>query len=135
MNDVDEVLKMYGLVPSKQYLDEIRKLLIEETSTQVLKDHELLKTLCVQLFAIGCVEDTSLIWRAKRKDFDAGCYIDVQLLCGAGVEETTRYLKELRNHETSEELDCLQKSIIAGDFNEFSKDSILDFYKGYYGIS
>lgn len=102
MDIVDEVLKLYCLEPKRSSVDEIRNLLMVELSKKEIRDHELLKTLCIQLFAFGCVEDTLLIWRAKRKDFDAGCYIDVQLLCGAGVEDTISYLEELGNLETSQ---------------------------------
>lgn len=134
MDKVNMVVNLYGIVPCKSNINEIRNLLSEEISNQNSEDHELLKTFCIQLFAIGCVEDTLLIWSAKRKDFDAGCYIDVQLLCGAGVEETVSYLNESNSLELREELDYLQKCIIEGDFNEFSRDSILDFYRGYYGL-
>ncbi|MCM3783506.1 hypothetical protein M3231_11010 [Neobacillus mesonae] len=51
------------------------------------EDNEYLKLLCMMLFSIGMVEDTLYIWKAKKKNFDAGIYIDAVLLCGAGVME------------------------------------------------
>ncbi|MDP9701456.1 hypothetical protein [Paenibacillus polysaccharolyticus] len=93
MNE-DELLQLYGMEPDKEQRESIRRLLQQEMENQKIEDHEVLKLLCIMLFAIGNVEDTELIWQAKRKNQDAGSYIDVQLLCGAGVEETIVYLEK-----------------------------------------
>ena len=56
------------------------------------------------LFCIGNVEDTTLIWQAKQKNQDTSSYIDVQLLCGAGYEETLFYLEKMDGEQAHEEL-------------------------------
>ena len=53
---------------------------------------EMLRTLCIQLFSLGVAEDSLLIWDAKQSSFDAGCGLDVQFLCGAGLEATKEFL-------------------------------------------
>lgn len=45
------------------------------------------------------IEDTRLIWQAKHLNMDAFFMIDVQLLCGAGLEATQLYLLEIDDEE------------------------------------
>src|SRR5258708_7595175 len=86
----DDALQRFGLTPKADDLPTIRQLLVEETERA--RKHQgnepLLRLFCIQLFAHGDIEDTLLIWRAKQSNFDAACGIDVQLLCGAGLEAT-----------------------------------------------
>lgn len=66
MNE-DELLQVYGIEPDKEQRESIRRSLQQEMENQKIEDHEVLKLLCIMLFAIGSVEDTELIWQAKRK--------------------------------------------------------------------
>ncbi|MBD0380177.1 hypothetical protein [Paenibacillus sedimenti] len=134
MDRTDELLEKYGLVPETEYLEVIRKLLIDEIENNNSEDNEYLKTLCIKLFSLGNVEDTYLIWRAKNKNFDTGCYIDIQLLCGAGIEETKKYLSNDLSNDAFDELSYIENGVISGDFNDFSRAKIIKFYKEYYGI-
>ncbi|NHN34522.1 hypothetical protein [Paenibacillus agricola] len=129
------ILRFYGLEPDRKHIEDIRSLLIYEINDRNSDDNEYMKTLCIQLFCLGQVEDTLLIWSAKRKSVDAGIYIDVQLLCGAGFEETTRYLKSLNTLYANDQLKYLEKSGRTNDFDDFSRESVITFYKNYYGIS
>jgi hypothetical protein len=53
----------------------------------------------------GQIEDSLEIWNAKNTDFDTYCYVDIQLVVFAGVNETLAYLEKegsenaLRAHE------------------------------------
>lgn len=132
MNE-DELLQVYGLAPDKKHRESIRKLLHQEMENRVAEDFEVLKLLCIMLFAIGNVEDTELIWQAKRKNQDTGSYIDVQLLCGAGVEETIVYLEKKGGEQAHDQVLYLKKCELY-DFVDFSKDKWLSGYKAYYGI-
>nr|WP_154982935.1 hypothetical protein [Paenibacillus xylanexedens] len=132
MNE-DELLQMYGIEPDKEQRESIRRLLQQEMENREAEEHEVLKLLCIMLFAIGSVEDTELIWQAKRKNQDAGSYIDVQLLCGAGVEETIVYLEKKGGEQAHDQVLYLKKCELY-DFVDFSKDEWLSGYRGYYGI-
>ncbi|WP_145328765.1 hypothetical protein [Paenibacillus xylanexedens] len=132
MNE-DELLQMYGLEPDKKHRESIRRLLQQEMENREADDHEILKLLCIMLFAIGNVEDTELIWLAKRKNQNAGSYIDVQLLCGAGIEETIVYLEKKGGEQAHKQLLYLRKCE-PYDFVDFSKDQWLSEYKAYYGV-
>jgi hypothetical protein len=92
----DESLRRYGLSPVAGDLDEVRGILAiqaaRERRHQGDGDTELMKLCCVQLFNAGFLTDALLIWHAKESSWDAHCSIDVQLLCGAGLEETAAYL-------------------------------------------
>ena len=89
-----EALQKFGLPASPQYHDEIRRLLADEIELEKRGEsgEEMLRTLCVQLFSLGAVEDALLIWEAKRSSFDAGCGLDIQFLCGAGLPATKAFL-------------------------------------------
>lgn len=82
------MLELYGLEPDDIHREPIRQLLQQEIENRKSENNEVLRLLCIILFCIGNVEDTTLIWQAKRKNQDAGSYIDVQLLCGAGYDQT-----------------------------------------------
>jgi len=67
--------------------------------------------------------------------FDAGCYIDAQLVCGAGIERTKAVLLDCREPEAEKLLDHLESCISAGDFESFTPARHLEFYREYYGLS
>ncbi|MGN7411663.1 hypothetical protein [Paenibacillus sp. SAF-068] len=111
----------------------IRQLLHQEMENRQSEDNEVLKLLCIMLFCIGNVEDTGLIWQAKRMNQDTSSYIDVQLLCGAGYEETLFYLEKMDGEQANKELLYLRQCE-PYDFVHFSKvEWVLD-YKRYYGV-
>ncbi|TDL67737.1 hypothetical protein E2R58_00510 [Paenibacillus amylolyticus] len=132
MNE-EELLELYGLDPDEVNWEAIRQLLHQEIENQNLEDNEVLKLLCIMLFCIGNVEDTQLIWRAKRKNQDTGSYIDVQLLCGAGYERTLFYLENMDGGQAHEELLYL-KQCEPYDFVDFSKVEWVSDYEQYYGV-
>ncbi len=68
------------------------------------------------------IEDTRLIWQAKHLNMDAFFMIDVQLLCGAGLEATQLYLLEIDDEDAIAELAYLEKCEAIGDFEAFSKE-------------
>jgi hypothetical protein len=61
--------------------------------------HELIKCLSAQLVWIGNAENSLLIWQAKSDDFDLMCGLDVQFLCGVGVEVTKDHLRGTDSEE------------------------------------
>ncbi|MGQ8871211.1 hypothetical protein [Paenibacillus sp. TSA_86.1] len=132
MNE-DELLQVYGLEPHKKHRELIRQLLKQEMHHREAEDHEVLKLLCIMLFAIGNVEDTELIWQAKRKNQDTVSYIDVQLLCGAGFDATIVYLEKKGGEQAHNQVLYL-KNCEPYDFVDFSKDEWFSGYKAYYGI-
>jgi hypothetical protein len=52
-----------------------------------------LKALAFLLYRNGAVEDAPLIWRAKLSNFDCFAILDIELVAGAGPEETIAYLE------------------------------------------
>jgi hypothetical protein len=67
--------------------------------------------------------------------FDAACSIDIQLVCGAGIERTKAFLRDRGEPEAEELLDYLESCISAGDFEDFTPARHLEFYREYYGLS
>jgi hypothetical protein len=89
--NVEESLQRFGLVPPDEALLEIRALLAREAEAERLgkgREEDLALLCCVQLFARGLLEDVLRIWNAKSAGMDLRAYLDVQLLCGAGLETT-----------------------------------------------
>ena len=133
--DEKELLARYGLVPAAADLPEIRLLIRSLTADEKRGSNEPLKTLCIQLFSAGIPSDALLIYKAKMSSFDAGCYIDIQLVCGAGLEATRAFLRESSEPAARELLTYLQDCISAGDFDLFTPERHLDIYRHYYGLS
>ena len=67
---VEAQLEKYTLTPDPKLAEEIREIIHLEIANEDRDDNEILKLSCMQLFALGKVEDSLLIWRAKRSDFD-----------------------------------------------------------------
>jgi hypothetical protein len=133
---VDEQLKKYGLSPNPVYAEEIRNSLLEETNNKAREDNELLKLYCIQLFSIGNIEDSLLIWKAKESSFDAHFYIDIQLVCGAVLAETKKFLSARNTPNANNLLEYLIICEGGGDFDDFSVESKIEEYRYYfYGSS
>jgi hypothetical protein len=134
MNEND-LLARFGLTPAISDLPEIRRL-IQSAIADVNRDNnEPLKLLCIQLFSAGLPSDSLLIYRAKTSSFDAACYIDIQLACGAGLEATKAFLRECNAPEAETLLAVLQDREHAKDLECFTPKQQLDFYRRYYGLS
>jgi hypothetical protein len=134
--NVDEALERFGLTPDDQSLKTIKEMLIEETrkesQCQGLGDTELMKLCSIQLFSKGFVEDSLLIWQAKTASMDADCSIDIQLLCGAGLDETKAFLANIHSSSAISALNRIRLCEENGDFEGFSVRDYLDFYRSYY---
>jgi len=132
--DEDESLRRYGLRPAAADLDAVRDLLrIETGRSQDDQDTDLMKLCCVQLFHAGGLDDVLAVWQAKESNWDAHFAIDVQLLCGAGVEATKAYLAAEGSPAAAEALSYLAECEAAGDFDGFSVDRQARWWAEYYG--
>jgi len=74
------------------------------------------------------VEDCLRIWNAKTTDFDSFCYVDIQLVPFAGLNETIAFLKNVEKADAQEALKYILKCQESGDFDlldsYYSKDSL-----------
>ena len=84
-----------------------------------------LKALAFLLYKNGDVEDSPLIWRAKLSNVDCFAILDIELVAGAGPEETIAYLEgqdlgslPIAEHDGREWtiLSYLKGSLKSGDF-------------------
>jgi hypothetical protein len=135
--NVEESLRRFGLVPSDESLPYIRQLLAREAEAERSggeREEDLALLCCVQLFSRGLSEDVLRIWDAKRSGMDLGSYLDVQLLCGAGLAETKRFLAAERGSAASKALEYLKGCEVAGAFAEFSPATYLEQYRQYFGV-
>lgn len=142
MLDEAEVIQRFGLPPRASDLPAIREQLIEATRRELADDGDTLvmKALCVLLFAAGAPEDALLIWSAKSASFDAGCSIDVQLLCGAGFDATLAYLRAIDSDEARGARAYILECDAAGDFAGHDApdgrlSEILPAYRRYFGLA
>lgn len=129
---VDEQLKKYDLSPVSVYAEEIRNVLLQEINNEAREDNELPKLCCLQLFSLGNVADSLLIWKAKESGFDAHLYIDIQLVCGAGFDETKDFLVNQNTPEAGGLLAYLIQCENSGDFDDFSIESKIKEYREYF---
>lgn len=93
-----ELIKKYGLPPQEIYIDDIRRLLLQEIHDYQDGSSEYIRVLCGMLFCIGNKEDIKLIEKAKYSiNMDVGCMIDIEWIDSLnGVrDEWTRDREEL----------------------------------------
>ena len=134
MNEND-LLARFGLTPVADDLPEIRRLIESAIADTNRASNEPLKLLCTQLFSAGIPSDALPIYEAKMSSFDAGCSIDIQLVCGAGLEATEECLRSSSVPEAIELLTLLDRCKRAGDFAGFTPQQQLASYRRYYGLS
>lgn len=67
------------------------------------------------------IEDCLKIWEAKTVDFDTYCYIDIQLMPFAGVDETIAFLKTQTSKNAVEALEYVTDCKTAGDFENLNE--------------
>lgn len=72
---------------------------------------------CYLLGLHGAVEDCVTIWNAKNIDFDAGCYVDIQLAVFAGVNKTIAYLSTQTSDDAKSALKYITECNATGDFD------------------
>ena len=131
--DEDESLRRYGLRPAAADLGDIRTILDTHRELEWPdQDTELMKLCCVQLFNAGQAADVLRIWRAKESGWDAHCSIDVQLLCGPGLDATKAYLAADGSEDAARALGYLLECEAAGDFEAFSVSARSEGYALYY---
>lgn len=129
----DAALLRFGIPAKLSDRSEITRMLEEEMRLdQDACNCSLMRLLCVQLFSLGIVEDSLIIWRAKSSNFDAHCSVDVQLLCGAGLEQTKAYLSSSRDEEATLALEYLAEAEATDDFNGFNVEKALEVHRSYY---
>jgi hypothetical protein len=132
----EQALQTFGLPASPVYREQIRRLLVEETERARRSDYseEMLRTLCIQLFSLGVAEDALLIWDAKRSNFDAGCGLDIQFLCGAGLQATKDFLAASSAPTAAKALSYLTDCEKTGDFVGFSPAAWVARYCEYFRL-
>lgn len=135
--DPDRWLETFGLDVPPHELEQVRSALREATSLertrQGASDTELMRLYCCQLFCAACVSDSLLIWSAKTASMDADASIEVQLLCGGGLNKTVDYLACHSSAQAREALSRIGACQRAGDFDEFSPKAYGAQLKEYYG--
>jgi hypothetical protein len=129
-----QALQTFGLPASPVYREQIRHLLAEEIEFAKRGEdgEEMLRILCIQLFSLGVVEDALLIWEAKCANFDAGSSLDIQFLCGAGLQATRDFLAGSSAPAAVKALSCLNECEKTGDFEGFSPTAWITQYRKYY---
>jgi hypothetical protein len=134
VNSEEDALNQFGLPAKPSNRPTIVAALEEQIRLEEdeIGDQFLMRLLCAQLFSIGFVEDSILIWRAKSCNFDTYLGIDVQFLCGAGLEQTKNYLQLDGSDDAINALDYIAKC--ESDFLQFSVESVLQYTCKYYGI-
>ena len=102
---VNAALARFGLPARPEDRDAIIAALDEQVRLEADEegDQFLMRLLCVQLFSLGQVEDSLRVWRAKLCNFDTHCGIDVQFVCGAGLEPTKAYLRHVGGDDALDE--------------------------------
>ena len=128
----DIIIEKFGLCPSEANRKEIRQLLELQIQTH---NHDIgcgeyLRVLCFMLFYIGNVEDSVLIWRAKRLNMDTGVMIDVGLCCGAGYEQTINFIKD---NATLDDMRLYLEGCNIADTEPLDKAKIVTDFMHYYG--
>jgi hypothetical protein len=133
----DEALARFGLHPPAAALAEIRELLrietVKESRSQGEGDTDLMRLLCVCLFNAGDPADSLAIWAAKRASMDANAAIDLQLLCGGGIEPTKAHLRSYATPEATAALRRIVEGEASGEFEEFSVSAWSTACTAYYG--
>jgi len=106
----------------------LREQTLLEARRQGDGDTELMKLCCVHLFNAGNLDDVLAIWAAKESSWDAHCAIDVQLLCGAGLEATKAYLAAQNSDSAAAALAYLLRCEEAGDCDGYSVEAQANWY-------
>ena len=115
---------------------EVRRILKEQSDLERVGqgrgDTELMLLCCVKLFALGQPEDILRIWDAKESSGDADFAIDIQLMCGRGLEVTLRFLENTASETAKKALVRIQEYIDGGFFIGFTPDEYMSHWVSYF---
>lgn len=128
---VEDILSRFGIRPKTEDVAEIREILAVESEKEMrgVGDTEVIRLLCIELFANGDPRDVFQIWRAKSSSWDASCSIDTHLLCGAGLAETKAFLSANASEEASRIFELISQP---EEFDGFSVEEEVRQYELYY---
>ncbi|MCK0471168.1 hypothetical protein MW695_07210 [Alkalihalobacillus sp. APA_J-10(15)] len=75
----------------------------------------------------------NLLWAAKNIDFDTYCAFDIQLIIGAGLENTIAYLSEKNDDYSQKALEYILSCKESGDFDDMVSwyDWKFDYFNGW----
>lgn len=134
--DIIEFIERYGVVAAPKEIENIRFLLKQEIVIYQKsggdKDAGLLRLCCFSLFAEGSLDDLELIWEAKMLSQDTSSIIDIEFLCGAGIEQTKKFLETNAGEWAKPALEFILASERCGEFEDFSPQSYLNDSLEYY---
>lgn len=132
---VEAALSRFGLPTSSADRPAIIAALEDQIRLEAdeVGDQFLMRLLCSQLFSLGVVQDALLVWRAKSCNFDTHCGIDVQFLCGAGLEQTKEFLQRDASDDALAALDYIAKC--ESDFAGFSVERVLQQAREFYRVA
>ncbi len=131
----EESIARYGLRPVEKHLADIRAILADDVQAELDgrgREDDLALLCCVQLFSAALPDDSLVIWAAKSASFDLDCYLGIQLLCGAGLEATKRYLAGHPGPEAKDALNSILESEKWDDFENFAPDEYMAYHERYF---
>ena len=132
----EEQLLQLGLKPANESLLLVRQTLVAQIELERHAEegnHHVIMLCCVQLFGGAFLDDVLLIWEAKSSGFDLFCSLDVQLLCGAGLDETKEFLSAHPSETAKAALTYIEECELTGDFNSWSPSKQMEYYRSYFG--
>jgi hypothetical protein len=80
------------------------------------------------LYLVGDPADVPLMWEGKQINMDTGTGFDGQVLVGAGVEKTIKYLEETGQKKPAEYLEGMRASKELDDLSEWEELRVDYFY-------
>ena len=136
MTDVARDACAEDLYITLQDAPEVRRILKEQSDLERVGqgrgDTEQMLLCCVKLFSLGQPEDILLIWEAKESSGDADFAIDIQLMCGRGLEYTLRFLETSASETAKKALGRIQEYIDGGFFRGFTPDEYMNYWVSSY---
>ncbi len=132
---IEESIAKYGLRPVEKDLADIRAILADDVQAEFDgrgREDDLALLCCVQLFSAGLPDDSLVIWAAKSASFDLDCYLSIQLLCGAGLEKTKKYLATHPDAKAKDALNSILESEKWDDFENFVPEAYMTYHEQYF---
>ncbi|MCU4743425.1 hypothetical protein [Natronoglomus mannanivorans] len=139
-DDERELAATFGLPPNPETVPAIRQALRVELERTELGgsadtvDWPSIRFYCVALFAHGDPVDAPLVWRARDAAPAVAGGIDVELLCGGGLERTLAALRADGSVATDGALESLSRAVAESVFDDWTPVDYLTYWRQYYGV-
>lgn len=114
-------------------IEDVRRVLVDVLAgTTPVESGDVIRLCCLLLCNNGDPKDSLLIWQVHQADQDLSGAVHVEMLCGAGIDDTKAYLRSCEENIALKALEYIGHFEAEGTFENFKPELYVEDWKSYF---